>query len=263
MRAISVRLAVVLMLCGAFVVSCSDSNDVAGDPPIIPESSTMDIDISDLQVQRKSAVSQTDSASFRARFTATLLGGVLQVNHIPAGILGAAKNAEPEYMGDGEWNWSFTPQQVGGSALLVANTGREEVTWSLYFTFDQQGTQQFLFFSGTSTYDGKDGVWNIHNIQNGDVVASSNWEITEDLFSLDMNFYEDGNNNPTATISYEFDGEIKTISLFQAEENSTVIVEWDVDTKVGFIIAPGFNNGEIACWDEQFQDIECPPVAIE
>ena len=258
MRAITVKLTAMLMLFGILFVSCSDSNDIAGDPPIIPESSTMDIDISDLQVQRKDVSAQTDSASFRALFTATILGGVLQVNHIPAFILEAAKNAEPEYKGDGEWNWSFNPPTIGGSALLIANTGREEVTWSLYFTLGQQRAQQFLYFSGTSTYDGKDGVWNIHNIDTENVVASSNWEITEDLTSLDINFYEDGSNNPSTTISYEFDGQIKTISLFQAEENTTVIVEWDVDTKVGFIIAPGFNEGEKACWDNQFQDKSCP-----
>ncbi len=257
MRVTTVRLTAMLMLMGILFVSCSDSNDVAGDPPVIPTSSTMDIDISDLQVQRKDVSSQTDSASFRARFTATVLGGVLQVNRIPAIILEAAKNAEPEYKGDGEWNWSFNLQQAGGAALLIANTGREEVTWSLYFTFGQQTAQQFLYFSGTSTYNGKDGVWNIHNIETEDVVASSNWEITEDLTSLDMNFYENGSNTAHATISYEFDGTIKTITFFQAEENSTVIVEWNVETKVGFIIAPGFNNGEKACWDEQFQDIEC------
>lgn len=246
-----------LILMVSVSISCSDSNDVAGDPPVIPESSTMDIDISDFQVQRKNTSAQTDSASFRARFTASVLGGVLQVNRIPALILEAAKNSEPEYMGDGEWQWTYDPPQVGGSAQLVANTGREEVTWSLYLTYDQQETDPFLLFSGTSTYDGKEGVWNIHNIQNGDVVASSNWEITEELTSLDMNFYEDGSNTAIATIAYEFDGEVRTISLFQAEENTTVIVEWNIETKAGFIIAPGFNGGEKACWDSQFQDVAC------
>ena len=260
------RVTAILIVAGLLFISCSESsgND-EGDPPTVPPVESLEVSL-DIFASQPKAVQQTDTTFFRAYISASIMGAFLSLNALPVEILSEVSGNTPQYNGEGEWEWTYSASGPNGAASvsLFATVDGNDVEWEFYISSSggQVDINNILLLSGTSTLDGTEGTWNIYNWENGNVITSSDWAVSESNTRVTMNVYEGGLNIPVAVITYNYEGVTKWVSFDNNENRTNVYIEWNTETKAGFIIASDFNGGERACWDESFQDVECTPVAV-
>ena len=265
MKSLIQRLTALVLIGGLVFISCSDSpsGNNEENPPQLPPVESLEVDLGILLSQPK-AVQQSDSAFFRAYFTASILGGFLQLNALPVQILAGATENTPQYNGDGEWEWTYSASGPNGSfsVSLFATLQVDHVSWDFYISAanSQQNFDDVLLLTGTSALDGSEGTWNIYNPGTGNVITSSEWEVGDSSASVTMSVYEDGLNIPVAVISYSQVGITKRVTFENNEDNTLITIEWNTETKAGYIEAPDFNGGVRACWDSSFQDTACTAI---
>ncbi len=264
MRTITQKLATLFLAIGLIFISCSDANDQEGEAPTIPSSESMSITFDGLSTQNKvnSTVQQSDTTIGIAYLSALAAGAILEVNFaVPKVLLSAAEGQEAEYLGDGEWQWTYSASGNQGSfsVRLTAQTGREQVEWNFYVstTSSQVNWDDILLFSGTSTYDGNDGTWNIYRPDTEQLISASSWSIDETTTMITLSVYEGTNETTISRIDYMYSGTVKEISFSNLVEDTQTVIHWDVNTGVGSITSTNYNNGQQACWDENYQDVAC------
>lgn len=267
-RSIHFSLVALLLACLA-ITSCSDDPASAGgEPPEMPPSESMKMDFSEYESQNKQLV-QNETASTenfgRAVVTATVMKAIVNLNlAIPRGLLQAAANADAEFDGEGEWTWSYSKSEGEHtySVDLTANvSGDNNVTWSLYVTNTQLGLDNQLFFLGETNMEGTEGTWTYFNLQNTETqeeISTVNWTVNgEEDIDLRLEVTSDRNDNQGDYIEYHLDNTTKSAVYFDASDEASIELQIDTETHAGFIIAPNYNDGAKACWDDQFQDVSC------
>ncbi len=261
MRVIKLKVLVFFLAAGLTFTSCSDTNDQPGEPPTIPSSESMTVSFDGLSPQNKAnTVQQTDTTIGVAYLSALVTGAILEANFaIPKVLLKFAEGQEAEYLGDGEWQWTYTTsgEQGSFSVRLTAQTKREEVEWDFYVstTSSQVNWDDVLLFSGTSTYTGDEGTWNIFNPATEALITTSGWSISETETLITLSVYDNG--NVVSRIDYMYSGTVKEVSISNLTEDTQTIIQWDVNTGAGSITSTNYNNGDEACWDENYQDVTC------
>lgn len=246
---------------GLVFISCSDANDQAGEPPAIPSSESMTVTFDGLNAQKKtSTVHQTDTTFGVAYLSALAAGVILEANFaLPKVLLKAAEGQEAEYLGNGEWQWTYSAsgEQGSYSVRLTAQTKREEVDWKFYVSTvsSQVNWDDVLLFSGTSTYNGDEGTWNIFNPATEALITTSGWRISESETLITLSVFD--SDTVVSRIDYIYRDTVKKISFSNLTENTETVIQWDVNTGAGSITATNYNNGDEACWDESFQDVAC------
>ncbi|HCD51045.1 MAG TPA: hypothetical protein DEQ34_01260 [Balneolaceae bacterium] len=254
----------IFLILGMVMMSCGETpNEDVGEAPQVPSASTLEVDYNGFQSAPKVTSVQTSDNFSTAALLATTMGGIVRASAaIPKTILAGAQNTTPEYIGDSTWKWTFTADGEEGSftITLLAVTDRQNVNWEFYVT-TSAGNLDWnlaLLMSGTSTYDGSEGMWLIHNPENEEVVASTVWEFTDDSNTVDMSFYEDGNEDPFASILYTYADPEKTLVFDNLNEDTQTVIKWNTTTGEGSLTSDNYNDGEKACWDSSFQDVSCP-----
>ena len=260
-----------VLILGVFLISsCKDSASTVNndEPPQLPPVESMEMDFSTYENNQgsgNSVASQKGTNFAQAAVRAFIMKTVVDVNlFIPRLLLEAASNNEAEFNEEGGWTWTYSKMADGETyevRLLATRTSDNEVSWQLFVTNSALNIDDKLFFSGTSSNDGTNGSWTYFNLQNSEqeeAVSEIEWNVeNEEDISLRLEVVSDRNNNMGDFIEYSFDGTIKNAVYFNADEDETTELQWNVETNAGFIIAPNYNNGEQACWDENFANISC------
>lgn len=253
------------------VISCKDNpSSVSEEPPEVPSATTMEMDLSEFESQQKSNQAQTQSNDnfSRAVGTAIIMKAVVDFNlAIPKALLTAAANADAELNEDEKWEWDFS-KQAGDTTyavrLVAERESEDSVNWSFYVTNSEAGLDDQLFFSGTTNADGTEGTWMYYNLQNTDSqeqVSQIEWSVNgEDDVELRLEVTSDRNNHQGDYLDYSFDGTLKTAVYYDNSEDQETRLQINVDSKVGFITAPDYNNGDQACWDGNYQDVSCSEI---
>lgn len=261
----------VILLVGVFVItSCKDdpaslNND---QPPQLPTAESMQMDFSTFENNQspKENVARKNGANFaQAAFRALIAKAIVNVNlAVPKVILEAASNAEAELNENEEWEWSYSRSAANATyevRLIASRATGDEVTWQFFVTNSDLNIEDKLFFSGVSNSDGTQGTWTYYNLLNseGDEATSQiAWSVEgEDNVELRLEVLSDRNDLAGDFIEYTFDGTIKNAIFYDASADEITELEWNIETKAGFIIAPDYNDGEKACWDENFDDVSC------
>ena len=263
MRKLAQNTVSILLIVALFMASCSDANDQPGDPPSIPSTESMTVSFEGLNSSNKmNTVQQTETNIAVAYLSAVAAGVILEANFaIPKVLLSAAENQDAEYLGDGEWQWTYSASGNQGSysVRLTAQTKKEEVEWNFYVstTSTQVNWDDVLLFSGTSTYDGNEGTWNIFNPVTETQATSSSWELNESLAQVTLSVYDATGSEVISRIVYTATESTKTVLIQDLTEDTETTIEWDINTGAGSITSTGYNNGERACWDENLQDVAC------
>jgi hypothetical protein len=261
-----------LLLVGSFIIMACDNGPTSMDndePPQLPPVESMETDFSVFDNnENKIATEKQNNINFaQAAARALLIKSIVDLNlAIPRVLLKAASNAEVEFNEDGEWEWRFT-KQAGNSTyevrLLATRESEDEINWQFFITNSSLGIDNRLFFSGTSNGDGTQGTWTYYDLQSSEEqpVSTIEWTITdEDDISLRLEILSNRFNNEGDVIEYTFDGTVKYLNYLDAGDDEMTEIEWNTETKAGFLIAPNYNNGEKACWDENLQDISCSEI---
>jgi len=258
-----------LLSCILLIVSCKDDpSSVSEEPPTVPPASSMKMDFSTLSNQKDGAQanSQQSVENFgRAVVTGIVLKSIVEVNvAIPRALLTAANNSDAELNENEEWEWSFSRTERDTSfdvRLLASRTEQDSVNWSFYVTNPDLELDNQLFFDGTTNANGTEGVWAYYSIENTgsqEQVSHLNWAINvENDIELRLEVTSDRHGNQGDYIDYTYEDSLKTVVYYDNSEDAETEIQYNVNTKAGYIIAPNYNNGEKACWDENLQDVTC------
>lgn len=259
----------VLILLMAFVAtSCSDdpSSLNSDEPPQLPPAESMEVDFSTFENNQKvqGAAALAGENFTQAVVRAIVMKAVVDINlAIPRALLTAASESDAEFNDEGEWVWSYTQntgQQTYGVRLVASRENGGDVNWQFLVTNSELSIEDRLFFSGTTNADATRGTWTYYNLadETNEAVSEIQWEVSgEEEVDLRLDVVSDRNNNQGDYIDYTFDGTVKNAVYYNAGDDETTELQWDVDTKAGFLIAPDFNNGEQACWDGNFDNSSC------
>lgn len=255
------KLTCLIVAAGLFFSSCNSTDSSSDRPPEIPPSESMAVDISEMQTAGKQSTAKAAESNFSTALVATSFAKViLQANlAIPRALLAGAENHSAE-LEDGEWVWSYESSTEGNSygVRLVADVeSEEEVNWNFFVTNSALNMEDELFFSGTSNFDATSGTWTYYSIQSGEEISTVSWARGEDMASINLEVTSDRNDRLGDSISYDFDGETKTVIYLDASTQETTTISFDTETKAGFIISPDYNNGEKSCWDSDLNNISC------
>lgn len=261
--------ALITLLCATFVLlSCSDDpSSVQEQPPELPPASSMEMDFSTFNDQSSKSQSevQTIENFSRAVGTALVMKTVVDVNLlIPRVLLAAASEADPQFNEDGEWIWEYSKTVNGndfGVRLVATETAEDSLSWNTYVTNSQLGVDNRLFFSGTTNGQGTSGEWTYYSLRSPEAeqeVSRLDWTVNgEDDVELRLEVLTDRNGYAGDYIDYSFDGTTKTATYYDSSDDEITEIQINIQTNVGYFLSPDYNNGEKACWDENFQDIAC------
>jgi len=254
---------ITLLLTFGLFVSCSDTNSIDEVTPVIPQSESMTIDLSDFNNSNNAklqAGSNFNAALFRAGIAKLIVDANLI---IPKVLITAAQNENPETVAEGEYQWRYSAEngEDNFSVLLTAEVDSEDdVEWNFFVTTSATDPplNNFLFFTGEAEFDGTEGNWTYFDAQENDAVSEIEWDIDNDgSIDLDFTVLSDRNGNEGAEINYDFNGIIKTITYVEGSSGDTTTIEFNTETKTGFILSPNYNEGMKSCWDENFDNTPC------
>lgn len=269
MRRLYCLIALSGILCVLLVFSSCDDDpsSVNDEPPQLPPVESLEVDFSNFENQQKQTQPQIESSDnfHRAVTTAVIMKAAVEFNlAIPRALLTAARNADAELNEDEQWEWNFSKSTDGktfGVRLVGSHEGENTVNWQFFVTNSQLGLNDHLFFSGTTNSDGTEGVWTYYSLQDTESqeeVSRIEWTVnSEEDVQLRLEVISDRSGNHGDFIDYTFDGTLKTAIYYDSSEDQETTIQINVDNKAGYIIAPGYNNGNKACWNENFQDITC------
>lgn len=270
MRQKLISIVSVLLLGCLFTTSCNDNpSSATEDPPPLPAVNSMEMDFSEFEGQSSKSTNIQSANNFsRAAGTAFLMKAVVDLHlAIPRALLAAAHNAEPTFNDNGQWEWTYS-KDVDSTNFAVRLVAEQKagntINWNFYVTNSQIELDEQLFFSGTTNADGTEGTWYYYNLRNTEPreqLSEIQWTINgEDDIALRLEVTSDHNDRQGDYLEYSFDGILKTAVYYDQSEDQETRLQINIDTHVGFIMAPDYNNGEKACWDENYQDVLCSEI---
>lgn len=265
--AIRLRNIGLLFLLATFVLaSCGDNpaSLSSEEPPQLPPIESMQVDFSTFEGTQTAKREVANTNFSQAALRALVMKTVVDLNlAIPRALLVAAEGSEAEFNDEGQWEWSYSHTAAENNyevRLLASAEGSSGVHWEFFVTNSLLDIDNKLLFEGTSSNDGSQGTWTYFNVtgEGNEPVSEIEWSVNgEDEVSLRLEVVSDRYNNLGDFIEYSFDGTVKKAIYFNAGQEETTELQWNVETKAGYLIAPNYNNGERACWDENFEDVVC------
>lgn len=256
-----------------FLISCGSDNPAgSGDTaPDIPPSGTMTIDLSTFFQSGTVPVTHAlygSNQNFATAFITVTFVNVFVVLGLsaPVAVTGAALSVDPTLEDDGKFHWVYS-QTVQGSTVtaeLTAEVVGSQVHWEMTITGQIGSTQydNFLWYEGDGNGQGTVGSWQFYDPSQPDnqvqfIKVEYQYNSETDR-TLTFTNNHPGDPGEGSTITYVVDGESVSMTVFRADLDKTVEVSWNRTTGEGYIIAPDYNNGEKACWDENQEDVTCP-----
>ncbi|HLN56358.1 MAG TPA: hypothetical protein VK207_10210 [Bacteroidales bacterium] len=244
-----------------------------GDPPVLPPEESMIIDFSNFDTQKKSADfsgfkgTENSSWEFSAISAATWKLIVFGTLAVPVTSFQMVIDQTPEYVSGKTWQWSYTATiaQATYKARLTGQIMDSEVQWKMYITKDGTGGfNDFLWFEGTSAFDGKSGSWTLYNSNvNNVAILKIDWEKpAADQGKIKYTYVK---NDPFKDSFIEYG--LKTTSLnayytihyWNGAKFSDVNIEWSTKTHNGRIKSLDYlGDDQWHCWDANRVNVQCP-----
>lgn len=268
-----------LVVFGACDTSPSDPGETPGTPPALPATASMEVDFGLFGSGGGAAAAQSynelirlgeaHSARVGANFiTAGITVAVAQaltVLHlaIPTAVFAAAANNTPSFEDDGLWHWRYTASHQGQlwTAHLSGSVQGSDVVWDMRITAPQANPplNDFLWYGGRSRTDRSSGTWRFYDPRNpgsSTEVVRLDWtHDSVDIHGVTVTVVSGPNVGDVLTADHK--GSDRLVTFFDASDNRTVEIGWNVVTGTGYIIAPNLNGGVKACWDANQNDVAC------
>ncbi|HLR26784.1 MAG TPA: hypothetical protein VK112_13030, partial [Fodinibius sp.] len=183
--------------------------------------------------------------------------------------------AKAEEISDTKWQWQFTneenEEQVGRAIIrkfrLVAEQKSDnQLQWDLFLSSPVlQGDGEKHYLSGISNNAVTEGLWKYYSFgragQTSQAWATLDWEM--DNQDVEMNLEILANNSYNGSkIDYSTEGPVRIIELDNSAEDADVMIKFNSETKVGFVKSPNYKNGDKACWNGDFENVDCSGVTL-
>jgi hypothetical protein len=258
--------------------SCDKNKETA---PEIPPYESMVIDFDKFSSDEKSALETSTSAInfITAGLTIVVWNTTLTVTlAVPIASFYASFQNEPEFLGDGTWQWKYDVPGFGNTyhARMTGKLMGDHVKWEMYIS--KSGIvaphDEFLWFEGTSDYDGTSGQWTLyHSYEVQEAALQIDWKKTSDEVGDIKYTYvresDNGVNNQLTKGSYLQYGltDADLNAFYRIEYNQrdsdasdikNVDIEWSLTGLYGRIKSQHYYNDDLwHCWDSQGLDTEC------
>jgi hypothetical protein len=119
----------------------------------------------------------------------------------------------------------------------------------------------FLWFEGRAKLDNSSGYWEIYDAEKpatSTKVLRTDWQVpSATKATLQFTAIDPASPDTGDQVTYRADGNLRGVTHFDMSDNATVDIAWDETTHAGYIIAPGYNNGQKSCWDALLNDVTC------
>lgn len=264
-----------LVLAHLLLISC-DKNPAQPEqkPPSVPPAMSMKMDLNTFTSPSHLGKANEGEGAIglnfiTARATVALINAsVTLVLSIPAYVLAAALTQQPTLNpDDGKFHWVIADQNKTFQADLAGwiDQGELESRWEMRITAagNNPPLNNFLWFEGRAKLDNSSGYWDIYDANRPATANQAlhiEWQIPSATHAM-LQFTAVDPNSPDFgdQLTYRTEGSLRWITHFDKSENRTVEISWDETTHAGYLIAPGYNNGQKSCWDSQLNDVVCTP----
>ncbi len=260
-----------IIALAAILSSCSDDAEGHGNPPELPPSASLSVNLGNFPQNeggRVDAASASGNFAFAAINVAvwqTIIGGAIV---IPAVAFEGATDQTFQYSeSEGKWISEYTVGTGGKliTAELLAEVTGETVIWEMYLS--QDGSfDRFLWFTGESRVDNSGGEWTLYASPQRPVeVLTIDWDRVEgeainSLFTLvdadnsKINSYIEYGLTSEAGFSHYYDVSITDT----AGDDYDLYIYFNEETKVGRVKSTAyFGDDTWRCWDETLEDTDC------
>jgi hypothetical protein len=247
-----------------------------GEPPVLPSSESMAIDFSNFGTGKKSASeisypkgTETSSWEFAAGVAFVWNTIIYTTLAVPVKAFQLAANTNPTYIDSQTWQWNYnaTVLNVSYKARLTGQIGTSNVQWKMYITREGTGGfNEFLWFQGTSDFDGTQGQWILNlSPQNNVQVVQIDWSKPgETTGTIKFTYIKSGDPFKDSYIEYGLTSNTLNAYYNIHYYNSTyqqfydVNVEWSTTQHNGRVKCPAFfGNSDWYCWDGNYINVTC------
>lgn len=259
-------LSVIMIL--AVLSSCSEEEDsfTPGTAPEIPPVESMLINFDNFKEETREGGREMSQLNWGvAALQVGTWNVIITLNlAIPVAAFQASLTSTPEFDRDrGLWVWRFDYDFLGRtySSELTGKINGDQVEWQMFIS-QENGFQDFLWYTGTMNLDGTEGFWFLNeNVDSPNALLRIHWEKeSENIARVKYSNVKEGDPNFDSFIEYGIqDGDLDrfyNISITSTENMTNI--EWSNVNNEGRIKNPSFfNDDDFHCWDSSFDDIEC------
>jgi hypothetical protein len=272
-KLLSVSLSLMLMF---YLTSCekNPTEPVDEQAPTLPPVESMKVDVNFFrnppgQSLEKSSLSKNNfiAASARVLIINTV---VLVASVVPSAIFLAALSQTPELKPDGKFHWIYTVQQGGKvySADLAASVDmlNSEVIFEMYVTCPTYNPplSNFLWYKGRAKIGNLEGWWIFHHDQFPDSlidVLRIDWQVPDSTHqNLKISNVHTTHADYGNYLEYQIESETGNLYFYDSSESQTSTIHWNSGTGTGYIQWFDYLDGVKSCWNENQDDIDCPPL---
>lgn len=262
----------VLIVAHLLLVSCKDdpSSSAPPPPPTVPPPASMTADLtlftSGGSTPKTGHTIQAGANFLNAAVRATIINAVVIAGlSVPVAVFALAASQTPTLGNDGKFHWQYSAT-VGGNAYTADLTGwvdvaKQQSVWEMRISATNPPLEKFLWYKGRARLDNSSGYWDFydpHQPSSSVETIHLDWTYTSNTnASLAFEVVKDGVPEKGDELEYDLLGEIITIVYRDVSASQTLEISWNYSTHPGYLIAPDYNNGAKACWDENLNDVAC------
>lgn len=255
-----------LAVCVLFA-ACGDATgpENEGDPPVLPEVESLLFDLdffSGAPAATEIAQQVGPGLNWAAAALSVGVANLAVVIHmaVPVATWRAATLRAPVFE-DGRWHWRFSVSEGNQtySSDLAGFVQDGDRVFEMRISSSALGLDDFLWYTGRAPIGGTSGAWQFFDPSSESTVsgriewshpAADEWTLT---------FFAESGTNAGDSLMYVVAGTTRTVTYTDVSASETVEVRWDQQTSEGYIIAPNYNGGMMACWDGALMNVACAP----
>lgn len=268
--------AAALIVAQVMFISCDKNPAKPGQKaPDLPPASSMTLDLNAFKSASNLAKANGNQSAIGLNFitaysVVTIINATMTlILSVPAYVFAAAIQQQPVLdPNDGKFHWIYSVTDSSGVIFKADLAGwvdqdALESRWEMRITAtgNNPPLNNFLWFEGRAKLDNSSGYWDIYD---GGKPATPtiglhiNWQAgSASDATLQFTVVDPASPDNGDQLTYFADGNQRGVTFFDKTENKTVEISWDETTHAGYIIAPGYNNGQKACWDTILNDVVC------
>lgn len=250
--------------CESEPTSPGNQNNQNDQAPILPAAERLQFNFSFFDAGEKMSIEKDGSKLnfINAYLRVAVINAMTRlVLTPPVTAFALALHTVPSPQQDGSWIWVYTyvdgeeEAQIRLRGLPIT----DGVEWELRVTVPDLETplDNEVWFDGVTRNEGELGHWTFYDptLEGDPPAADLDWG--HDAQGEFLTFTCRHGDDEGDVLGYYADGPENSIIFTDASEGQEWFIRWNEADSSGSLMVPEYNNGEVACWDENQDDVEC------
>ncbi|MEP1152445.1 MAG: hypothetical protein JXR20_11945 [Balneola sp.] len=244
----------ILLLTSILIVSACSDDSPSGEPPSIPDLSSVRPSFDFFNQNNKAAKVAGENFQLAQSLTFTMESLITGFSSLPESFIQSAQNEDAELIDD-VWTWDYSASGQGSSISikLTAEETNSQVNWAMYLSVNtqEQSFENYKFFDGHVKNEGKEGEWNFYSFEeeSTSAVMTYDWLITSETEASFNITFDDAS---FSTMSYNKNTPDNTLTI--NGDNETTVIFWNSSTGTGYFDTSGEDR---VCWDSSSNNTPC------